>query len=153
MSKRKKKSREDIIMDAIKERGVFELDNAPNKFPTIHWVIAEYILRDFSSPVGYESNLQDWADVIKRALDNAIKKLRDENQIRVYKGTAVSKKILFITTDPNFRDAQIEDSRRTDILEKKMGIAWGLHRQFKNPELPGGSSQQKLIEGDADNNE
>lgn len=155
MKKQKRKSREDVIMDTIleKERGIFELDNSSNKFPTIHWIIAEYILRDFSSPVGYEGLLRDWANTIKRGLDNAIIRLREEKQVPVYKGLGKSKKIVFITTDANYRNALIEDALRTEVLKKKYEGAWKAHHQFKHPQLSSSSLQQKLIEGEADNNE
>ncbi len=112
MKKQKKRYLKDEIMDAIRAKGTFDLKDNPKGHPTIHWLIAEYILKDNPATVGYKSLLRDYAKAIARSLDSVIKELSKKHQTCVYRGTGISPRIEFVTTNPSYRNAKEEDCKR-----------------------------------------
>lgn len=125
------KSCKQLIMEALEEKQTFDLVADNNGYPTIHWLIAEYILRKLN-PFERNSRLYNgFVAAIKRNLDAAIKYLEEVKKIPVYKGREDSKEIQYITLDEFYRNAKEQDFKRINNRIKRQFNAGKKHIEFK----------------------
>jgi len=104
------------IADAIQEKKTFDMQLDDGGWPTIHWLIANHMLRDFSPASQYQM-LGPYVGKIKHNLNMAIDFLNSERGVPVYKLIATGddenkKNIDCITIDPQYRDAKIANYER-----------------------------------------
>jgi len=96
------KSWAEKIAGAICEAGTFDLDLDVNEYPTIHWVIAHWLLRD-ATEYGRVRRIEGYAQKIQNAFSTAMA-LLDSRGVRIYRvipeGT---NKIHVVTTDPKYK--------------------------------------------------
>jgi len=148
MKKQKKKTCKQMIVDVFKKKKKVTFDwekGNPDGFTSIHWLIAESILSGWARlPVGYKKLLRGWAEAVKENLGPAIAELRDEYQIPVYTGTRNSIRIMFITTDPEYRNAKQEDAIRMSWIRDFLNDAINRRMKFNHPELPGETPRPAL---------
>ena len=133
MRKKEIKSCKEEVKDAIREKRTFDLDGDTNGYPTIHWLIGTWILRNYT-PFNRDSMLHNGRiNAIKRNFDNAIKDLEEKEKIPVYKGPANSKKIRYLTLDESYRDAKEQDYLR--LIQRGTNTVNAIKRkvEFKHP--------------------
>ena len=99
------------IADAIQEKRTFDLQEDPGGWPKVHWLIGNYMLREYSEADRHRL-LDSIVGKIERNLSVAIDYLQEERGVPVYKivcnGKSENKKnIDCITIDPEYRDAKL----------------------------------------------
>jgi len=112
MKAEKKKRCWQEIVEALKEKRTFDLEDNSNGYRTVHWLIAEHILQNYKFSTGYKMLLQKYAIAVERNLGYAVKMLKESYHIPVYKGLKDSRRITFITLDKTYRDAREHDRGR-----------------------------------------
>ena len=122
------------IADAIQEQKTFDLQEDTGGWPKIHWLVANYMLRDYTDSDRHRL-LDSTVGKIERNLSVAIDYLQEQRGIPVYKivcnGKDENKKnIDCITTDSEHRDAKIENWDR--ILKRAKS---GFNSFIKQTEL------------------
>jgi len=98
------------IADAIQEMGTIDLDEDTNEWPTIHWLISNYLLRETSEYERFRM-LPEYVAKIKNNLYNAIWYLREGLTVPVY-WDLPNKSIVFLTTNAELNEARKKNTRR-----------------------------------------
>lgn len=134
MKRKKRKCWHELIAEALLKEITFDLGKDSNGYPTIHWLIAHYLLRNFSpfdrNRLLYGSD--GYATAVKNNLYNAIQMLTKRGT-RVY-AARNGQKLTYITLDPNYKDADGEDFNRIVAnVRKPIGPGAG-EIKFKHPE-------------------
>jgi len=131
MSKGKKVPFYQRIAEVIKVTD-FELDNDENGYPTIHYVIADYMLKDLST---YDKHrlLDNYAGRVKNLLGKAISYLHDcgiEVYVSIPSGT---RNITFITINSLNAEAVERDEKRCCNYAAKFLQGAMDHLESKHP--------------------
>jgi hypothetical protein len=119
----------EAIIEACNENpGAFDLDNNnPDQHPTIHWLIAKYMLRGYTEHDKGRALYQlGWPSKVATSHDFAIDYATTTLNTPVYKVTFRDKRnIRVITTDAFYRDARERDIQRAINLSEKQIRASG----------------------------
>lgn len=105
--------------DHVEQQVTFDMKGDTEGYPTIHWLIARTLLRDYTEFERYQL-LGSYVANVKTNLNHAINYL-EEKGINIYKSIPKGKKsIEFITIDPDYRDARARDYHRS--VNRTLGV-------------------------------
>jgi hypothetical protein len=138
------------IADAIQEKKTFDMQLDEGGWSTIHWLIANHMLSEFSPASQYQM-LGPYVGKIKHNLNMAIDYLNSERSVPVYKLIATGdnenkKNIDCITIDPGYRDARIANYERIKKRVNSGLFSFMKQLEYTCPEkLPGLSGGQETF--------
>jgi hypothetical protein len=121
------------IAQAIQDR-TFDLSTDSGEWPTVHYLIAKHILRNYSD---YEVHLrlELFANKISKNFHNSVNYLLDEGVSVYVIKLEGERNITAVTTDPAYRDAEAREVSRVIRNMQKHIAANVRHMELVNPEL------------------
>lgn len=117
----------------VLEGGTFDLKYDTGKYPTVHWLMALEMLKDYPEYEKYV-NLDRYVAKIKINLQAAIDYLADQGIIVYRVVTEGSKAIEYITTDPDYRDAKKKNYDRMLNRVKRNVVSFNKRAELEAPE-------------------
>lgn len=99
------------IAAAILSVKTFDLDDDEGGYPTIHYLIANYLLKDLTEYMRV-TNLGHYAGMVSRNIDQACSYIEDKG-VPVYRVIEPGKRnISCVTLDPVYRDAKEKEAEK-----------------------------------------
>jgi len=112
-AKKRKKPFYAKVGDAIVEMKIIDLDRDGDGYPTVHWLIAEHMLREFRQ---HDRNkmmygTDNWPARVQMIFDKALNYVESELKTPIYR-MRQGKRLVVVTTDPDYREAKKNDFLR-----------------------------------------
>jgi len=130
------------IAETIQEMKAIDMAEDENGWPTIHWLMANYMLREFSEYDRFRL-LPDYVLKIKNNLYNALCYLQEDLGVRVF-WDIPNKSIEFLTIDEEINDARQKNTKRIKTFVRR-AVRSGLKQlRSSDPEMLDNLQHTKL---------